>query len=74
MAAKSRHYGAILIWLNKVIDSCNTIEHINVATQLVENFDKSRRIETPLHRDFHRMMYIHLMGRLNDKRFTLETH
>ena len=40
MAAKSKHYGDIAIWIGKVIDSCNHHLQEVVARKLLRNFEK----------------------------------
>lgn len=40
MAAKSKHYGDIAIWIGKVIDSCNHPLQEVVARKLLRNFEK----------------------------------
>ena len=39
MAATSRHYGDIAVWINKVIDSCNHPLQEITARKLVRNFE-----------------------------------
>lgn len=38
MGAKSKHYGDIAKWIEKVIDSCKTGEHLTSVNNLIENF------------------------------------
>jgi hypothetical protein len=40
MAATSRHYGDIAVWINKVIDSCDHPLQEITARKLVRNFEK----------------------------------
>jgi len=40
MAATSRHYGDIAVWINKIIDSCNHPLQEITARKLVRNFEK----------------------------------
>lgn len=40
MEKRSRHYGDITKWIEKVIDSCQTWEQTRTASRLVSNFDK----------------------------------
>ena len=40
MAAKSKHYGDIAIWIGKVIDSCNHPLQEVVARKFLRNFEK----------------------------------
>ena len=40
MAAKSKHYGDIAIWIEEVIDSCNHPLQEVVARKLLRNFEK----------------------------------
>jgi hypothetical protein len=39
MAATSRHYGDIAVWINKVIDSCDHPLQEITARKLVRNFE-----------------------------------
>jgi len=41
MAAKSKHYGDVAKWIERVIDSCKTGQHITAVQQLIENFYKT---------------------------------
>lgn len=38
MAAKSTHHGDILIWINKVLQSCETNEQRRTAQNLANNY------------------------------------
>jgi hypothetical protein len=40
MAATSKHYGDVAIWIEKVIDSCETREQDQVARKLINQFTK----------------------------------
>lgn len=40
MIKMGKHYGDIKIWIEKVIDSCETMEHIKVARRLISNFSE----------------------------------
>jgi hypothetical protein len=39
MAATSTHPGDVAIWIEKVIDSCETFDHEKVAQKLIDNFE-----------------------------------
>ena len=40
MENRSRHYGDVGKWIEKIIDSCKTSEHIGSTRRLIKNFDK----------------------------------
>ena len=40
MTNRSTHYGDIKIWIEKVIDSCESMEHVKTTRRLITNFDK----------------------------------
>ena len=40
MENRSRHYGDVKLWIEKVIDSCETMEHVRTTEKLITNFDK----------------------------------
>jgi hypothetical protein len=45
MEKRSRHYGDVAKWIEKVIDSCQTWEQTKTASKLVDNFDNQLRKE-----------------------------
>ena len=40
MVNRSRHYGDVQNWIEKVIDSCETYEQTRSARRLIWNFEK----------------------------------
>lgn len=40
METRSRHYGDIIKWIEKVIESCETREQLFVTENLIFNFEK----------------------------------
>ena len=40
MEKRSNHYGDVAKWIEKVIDSCETLQQTHSARQLVRNFEK----------------------------------
>lgn len=40
MSAKSKHYGDVIIWIEKVIDSCTHPLQEITARHLIQNFEK----------------------------------
>lgn len=40
MEKRSRHYGDVTKWIEKVIDSCQTWDQVRTASRLVSNFDR----------------------------------
>jgi len=47
MEQRSTHYGDVSNWIEKIIDSCETIEQTFTAKQLVTNFAKQLRTKFP---------------------------
>lgn len=47
MGAKSNHYGDISIWVEKVIESCQTSIQAKVAGKLLQNFENRLISEFP---------------------------
>lgn len=67
MAATSRHIGDIGLWIEKVIDSCETPQQESSARRLVQIFEK-RLIEEGS--DFYSYYSRKLRDRLDDKFYT----
>lgn len=44
---RSNHYGDIIQWIEKVIDSCQNIEQLKVAKRLVSNFENKLDKDNP---------------------------
>jgi len=40
MEKRSRHYGDVQKWIEKVIDSCETYEQVHSTRNLIRNFEK----------------------------------
>lgn len=51
MAANSKHYGDVYLWLHKTIDSCTTILQLYSCRNLVRNF-YSQYLRNPLHEHY----------------------
>jgi disulfide oxidoreductase YuzD len=47
MENRSTHYGDVAKWIEKVIDSCETIEQTFTAKKLISNFAKQLRTKFP---------------------------
>jgi hypothetical protein len=47
MENRSAHYGDVSKWIEKVIDSCETIEQTFTAKKLISNFAKQLRTKSP---------------------------
>jgi len=47
MENRSRHYGDVAKWIEKVIDSCETFQQTFIASRLVTNFRKQLMKNTP---------------------------
>jgi predicted nucleotide-binding protein (sugar kinase/HSP70/actin superfamily) len=40
MAAVSKHYGDVNMWIEKIIDSCNSNKQLPTIRRLIQQFDK----------------------------------
>lgn len=72
MAATSKHYGDVALWLEKVIDSCETTEHEKVARKLIDQFIKVYRelefgVYSKLTRDLNIRLDDKIMNRLENR-------
>lgn len=38
MAAKSKHYGDLIIWIESVINSCTNLAHLRATDKLIDLF------------------------------------
>ena len=47
MNKRSTHYGDVAKWIEKVIDSCETHQQTFTARELIRNFQKQLRKNTP---------------------------
>ena len=47
MEKRSNHYGDVVKWIEKVIDSCETYQQTFTAKKLVRNFEKQLMRTTP---------------------------
>jgi hypothetical protein len=47
MENRSTHYGDVSKWIEKIIDSCETIEQTFTAKRLIRNFRKQLMKNTP---------------------------
>jgi hypothetical protein len=47
MDKRSTHYGDVIKWLEKVIDSCEIYQQTHSARQLVRNFEKQLMRDRP---------------------------
>ena len=64
MAATSNHYGDVLIWIEKVIDSCETPLQEISARKLVRLYEQQYSyLDYPVYRDLCRRLH----HKLNDK-------
>jgi hypothetical protein len=71
MGSQSRHWADLSIWIQKIIDSCVTIEQLNTATKLVVNYDKYLSGEKK--KDLiHVVAVSQLQRRILDKRYELK--
>ena len=63
MENRSKHYGDIKLWIEKVINSCETMDHIKTANKLIYNFDK--RLERNFVEEYWREHYYNIIQPLN---------
>ena len=49
MENRSEHYGDIKLWVEKVINSCETMGQIKTAERLINNFNKQLLFTHSLH-------------------------
>ena len=47
MAATSKHWGDVKIWIDKVIDSCKTTEQTESTRHLIKNFQSTYKGKCP---------------------------
>ena len=47
MENRSTHYGDVSNWIEKIIDSCETIEQTFTAKKLISTFAKQLRTKSP---------------------------
>lgn len=63
MEKRSRHYGDVKLWIEKVIDSCETMEHVRTTEKLITNFDK--QLEKKSVAEYWREHYYTIINPLN---------
>jgi hypothetical protein len=63
MENRSKHYGDIKLWIEKVINSCETMDHIKTVDKLIYNFDK--RLERNFVEEYWREYYYNVIQPLN---------
>lgn len=63
MENRSRHYGDVKLWIEKVIDSCETMEHVRTTEKLITNFDK--QLEKKSVAEYWREHYYTIINPLN---------
>ena len=64
MAAKSKHYGDVANSIEKVIDSCESLQQERTARNLVNQFQKKY---SNLHYPVYRELYLRLQNKLEEK-------
>jgi hypothetical protein len=45
MEKRSRHYGDVSIWIEKVIDSCKTRDQVFACQKLIHNFENTKDVQ-----------------------------
>jgi hypothetical protein len=64
MKNRSEHYGDIKLWIEKVINSCETMDHIKTTDRLIINFDK--RLERNFVEEYWREYFYDIIQPLKD--------
>jgi hypothetical protein len=66
MASTSKHYGDVVNWIEKVINSCETPLQEGTARKLIYQFELSRRLRDTLDQKF----YTRLDKKFNSEELT----
>lgn len=78
MASNSNHYGDVLTWIEKVINSCTTVKQILAAKKLLILFDEKYAPEysSPVHIKMRALEHLqnHLWGELMHMELTAESN
>lgn len=66
MENRSTHYGDLQIWVEKVIDSCETQDQTHSARKLVWNFENQMR-KNKVNMSIRHSIGLHLISLVHDK-------
>lgn len=68
---RSNHYGDIIQWIEKVIESCQNVEQLEVAKRLVSNFEHKLDRDRPNSSNIiltHKLIYL-IQNKKEDLRY-----
>lgn len=69
MAANSKHYGDVIVWIEKIIESCKTSEQADSVQNLIWFFEKKYAVDDD--RFYFRSVSRKLRSKLGDRRAEL---
>jgi hypothetical protein len=67
MAAVSKHYGDVNVWIEKIIDSCDSPKQEQTIQNLINQFEKMLDNDSKLDSYFRRTLIRNLEIRINNK-------
>lgn len=67
MAAASKHYGDVNVWIEKIIDSCDSPKQEQTIQNLINQFEKMLDNDSKLDSYFRRTLIRNLEIRINNK-------
>jgi hypothetical protein len=71
MAAVSKHYGDVNMWIEKIIDSCNSNKQLPTIRRLIQQFSYRLMVEENLKFDFYFTIIRNLETKLENKTYYL---
>jgi hypothetical protein len=71
MAAVSKHYGDVNMWIEKIIDSCNSNKQLPTIRRLIQQFRYRLMVEENLKFDFYFTIIRNLETKLENKTYYL---
>jgi hypothetical protein len=67
MAAVSKHYGDVNVWIEKIIDSCDSTKQQQTIYKLIQQFNKMLNKDNTLDYSFQRDIIWQLERKLDNK-------
>jgi hypothetical protein len=67
MAAASKHYGDVNVWIEKIIDSCDSTKQQQTIYKLIQQFNKMLNKDNTLDYSFQRDVIWQLERKLDNK-------
>jgi hypothetical protein len=67
MAAASKHYGDVNVWIEKIIDSCDSTKQQQTIYKLIQQFNKMLNKDNTLDYSFQRDIIWQLERKLDNK-------